>query len=265
MAITIAEKLLSRETTLAEKSQVQLLYLLTGSDDDAALMGVLSATAPATYGGLDRQSLNLSQVGPHLWEGQAQYGVTESAQTGESSFSFEIGGGTQHVTQSKHTTPFAPEGESAGDLDGAIGFDGQKVQGVDLVVPVYQFAETHYLHNDLVTNTYKGLLFRLAGKTNSAAFKGCAAGECLFLGASGSKRGRGDWEITFKFAASPNVTGLTLGSITGIAKKGWEYLWVRYADAKDDEANTILKRPAAVYVEKVYDEGDFSTLGIGTT
>ena len=32
---------------------------------------------------------------------------------------------------------------------------------------------------------------------------GLAAGECLFLGASGSKRGEDDWEIAFRFAASP--------------------------------------------------------------
>jgi hypothetical protein len=65
----------------------------------------------------------------------------------------------------------------------------------------------------------------------------------LFLGASGSQRGTEDWEITFSFAASPNATGLTVGDITGIEpKKGWEYLWVRYADAED--AETLVKQPA---------------------
>ena len=92
-----------------------------------------------------------------------------------------------------------------------------------------------------------------------------AAGECLFLGASGSKRGEEDWEITFRFAASPNRTGITVGDITGIAKKGWEYLWVRYADAEDAAAKALVKKPVAVYVEKVYEDGDFSGLGIGTS
>ncbi|MBC7077795.1 MAG: hypothetical protein H5T92_05745 [Synergistales bacterium] len=86
----------------------------------------------------------------------------------------------------------------------------------------------------------------------------------LFLGASGSKRGEEDWEITFRFAASPNATGLTVGEITGIAKKGWEYLWVRYADDVDDDAKVLVKRPIAVYVEQVYQYGDFSQLEIGT-
>jgi hypothetical protein len=84
----------------------------------------------------------------------------------------------------------------------------------------------------------------------------------LFLGASGSKRGEEDWEITFRFAASPNVTDLTVGDIENIDKKGWEYLWVRYTDAEDQ--NVLVQQPVAVYVEKVYELADFGALGIGT-
>ena len=29
-------------------------------------------------------------------------------------------------------------------------------------------------------------------------------------------------------------------------------------------AKAIVKKPVAVYIEKVYDDGDFSTLGVGT-
>jgi len=110
----------------------------------------------------------------------------------------------------------------------------------------------------------KAAYFSLTGKVNDAAFKGLAAGECLFLGASGSKRGEEDWEITFRFAASLNRTGISVGSITGIAKKGWEYLWVRYADVEDAGSNTLVKQPVAAYVEQVYEYGNFAALGIGT-
>jgi hypothetical protein len=37
---------------------------------------------------------------------------------------------------------------------------------------------------------------------------------------------------------------------------------VRYADAEDQ--NVLVKQPIAAYVEKVYDEGNFAGLGIGT-
>ena len=58
----------------------------------------------------------------------------------------------------------------------------------------------------------------MTGKVNDASFKGLDAGECLFLGASGSKRGEKDWEIAFRFAGSENCAGLNTGDeITGKA------------------------------------------------
>ena len=140
-----------------------------------------------------------------------------------------------------------------------------RFEGVDITVPVFQFSETHYFTNDQVTPSYKGTLFTLTGKVNSGAFKGFQAGEVLFLGASGARRGTDpddDWEITFRFAASPNASGISVGDISGISKKGWEYLWVRYADQEDTGSHAIVKRPVAAYVERVYDEGSFAGLGI---
>jgi hypothetical protein len=94
--------------------------------------------------------------------------------------------------------------------------------------------------------------YAFSGKTDNASFKGCAAGEALFMGASGSKRvTENDWAVTFNFAASPNRTDLTVGDITGISKKGWEYMWVRYQDAEDATAKALVKKPVAVYIEKV--------------
>jgi len=153
-------------------------------------------------------------------------------------------------------------GKTAPDCKGAIGVTADSVEGVDITVPVYQFSETHYLADTLVTPAYKATLFALTGKVNNAAFKGFAAGEVLFLGASGSRRGYGDWEITFRFAASPNVTNLTIGDITGINKKGWEYLWVRYSDSEDAVAKALVKKPVAVYIEQVYPYGDLNLMGM---
>ena len=134
---------------------------------------------------------------------------------------------------------------------------------MDITVPVYNFTETHYVATGLVTGAYKAALFALTGKVNNATFRGFAPGEVLFQGASGSKRGPDDWEITYRFAASPNVSGLVVGSMTGISKRGWEYLWVRYEDAEDTAAKALVKQPLAVYVEQVYPYGNFAGLGIG--
>ncbi len=153
-------------------------------------------------------------------------------------------------------TPIAP------NFHGAIGVNDDQVAGTDITVPVYNFTETHFVDDFLVTSTYKSNLFLLTGRVNNAVFKDFAKGELLFLGASGSKRGKEDWEITFRFAASPNIQDLTLGTILGIAKEGWQYLWVRFSDDEDSTSHTLIKRPVAAYVEQVYPYGDFGLLGL---
>jgi hypothetical protein len=269
MPVTVLEKFESRQSSLGDSAQVELGFIVSGTDDDIEAKTSLKAATPIWYDGLIRQSLQIEPMGPGMWDGKVHYGRQEKQpETGESTFSFDTGSGTQHITQSIQTIQrYAPPGKTAPDCGGAIGATNDSVEGVDITLPVYQFSETHYLPMSMVTNAYKGTLFILTGKVNSAAFKGCQAGECLFMGASGSLRTAGDdgdWEITFKFAASPNATGLTIGTITGINKKGWEYLWVRYEDSEDTAANVLVKKPTAVYIEKVYDLADFAALGIGT-
>ncbi|GJQ27705.1 MAG: hypothetical protein HBSAPP02_27370 [Phycisphaerae bacterium] len=231
--------------------------------------GALAAAAPATFDlngnglfFLPRDSLSIEPVGDQLWEGVARYS-NSAPQTDESVFAFDTGGGTQHITQSLQTVgAYGSPGQAAPNFKGAIGVTADSVEGVDITVPVYQFSETHYLDDAYVTPAYKGTLFALTGKVNGGGFKGLDRGECLFLGASGSKRGSGDWEINYRFAASPNVTGLNVGDISGINKKGWEYLWVRYMDTEDTFAKALVKKPVAVYIEQVYPYGNFGGLGI---
>ena len=59
------------------------------------------------------------------------------------------------------------------------------------------------------------------------------------------------------------LQGLTVGSMTGIAKRGWDYLWIRYADVEDPDAKMLVKRPLSVYIEQVYPYTNFAGLGIG--
>jgi len=264
MAITVHEKWESRETTVGESPSIDLVFIIRGTDSDLAAMTALAAASPVLYDGLARQSLHIERIAEDIWEGTVRYGEPQPPETGDSSYQFDTGGGTQHITQSLQTVGrYAPPGKTAPDFQGAIGVTHDNVEGVDITVPVYNFSETHYIASSLVTGAYKATLFFLTGKVNAGSFRGFAPGEVLFLGASGSKRGQDDWEITFRFAASPNVTGLVIGNITGINKRGWEYLWVRYADAEDTASRTLVKRPIAVYVEQVYPYGNFSGLGIG--
>lgn len=268
MTITVKEKYDSRESTTGDSGTVDLKYIIQGTSDDIEAKTALGDSTPSIYDGLTRQSRHVEAVGdPTMsltWEGTVRYGKKESApETGDSSYSFETAGGTQHITQSIETiASYAAEG-TAPDFDGAIGVTKDSVEGVDITLPIFNFSETHYFDDEDVTDSYKALLFHKTGMYNNDSFKGFDPGEVLFLGASGSKRGQGDWEISFRFAASQNRTDIMVGSIGPISKKGWEYLWVRYEDSEDTTANALIKKPVAAYVEKVYYGTDFTSIGIG--
>jgi hypothetical protein len=252
------------EGTLAPKTvAIEIAYVVRDATDSDAALAAALGSIPTTNGTLVRKNVVLEeQLAETAWRVVARFAERDiPPETGESVYSFDTTGGTQHITQSLNTV--GRYGDAASTvLGGAIGFDGERVSGVDITVPVFAFTETHYLSSSTVDTAYKGTVFQLTGKVNSTAFKGLAPGECLFLGASGTKRGEEDWEITFRFAASPNKTALAVGDIAGISKKGWEYLWVQYGETVDGAVNRLVQKPIAAYVEQVYEEADFSALGI---
>jgi hypothetical protein len=90
----------------------------------------------------------------------------------------------------------------------------------------------------------------------------------LFLGTSGAPKDLDNYEITFKFSASPNVTDFCADWPVGvkplapIAKKGWELATVRTAPTADAVAKTLIMKPVGVIVQQVYKTGNLSLLGI---
>jgi len=263
MAIAYGERDTSPELAL---DSATTRYWVTGETDESVVTSTLLADLPVTLAGLTRTNIRIEPLGSGMWDAEITYSLvvqSTSPQPGQPTFSFDTGGGTQHITQSLGMIASqAPAGMTAPNFKGAIGVTADSVEGVDIVVPVYQFSETHVLPNTTVTDAYKRTLMQITGKVNSDVFRGFPAGEVLFLGASGTRRGTGDWEITFRFASSENKTGIAVGDIAGIVKKGWEYLWARYEEAEDAASLTIVKQPVAAYVEKVYTDTAFSALGI---
>jgi len=289
MDFTVSERPTSRQTTTGKNKSQQRSYVILGvpeAGDDAidlhaaalaALLATLSSSIVVESETLVRTKHNVEDVnvwdvdasgepgGTMIWDGSATYERFDYTppEVGESSYSFDTTGGSQHVTQGLAHIADYPAG-STYDYKGAINVqrngDSISVEGVDITIPVFSWSETHYIANDDVDDAYKLALFALSGKTNDDTFRGFAAGEVLFLGASDGQRGKENWEITFRFAASLNKTGLTIGTITSIAKKGWEYLWVTYVDVVSTDV--VVKQPAAVHIEQVYDAGDFDGLGI---
>jgi hypothetical protein len=241
---------------------------------------------------LRAESYAVEYQGDDSWKVTINYekiGADDATQTTplKRARSFDTSGGTQHITnalQVKNSLGtvtdtgervYGPSGlDDGATMKGAINVDDNSVNGVDIVVPSFQFQESYDVPLSVLNDAYIRKLGELTGTVNNAEFRGFKAGEVLFVGASGAhewdaQRGDGPGVITFKFIASPSagdgktLLPLKVGEINNIAKGGHEYLWVKYATVADTSKNQLTRQPIAVYVNRVYPDGDFSQLKIG--
>lgn len=183
----------------------------------------------------------------------------EEKETGDFEMSFDTTGGTATRT---HAISQVYYDDDSGVLKEskslAIGWNGTEAKGVEVVIPVLRFQETHYIDDATVSDaSWVKNLARATGKQNSAEFRGFDPGELLFLGASGSKRGRGDWPVTFYATASETAIGLMKGEIKVGTKKGQDHLWI--ADTEEIDQQRLAPVPDRVYVAKIAEETDFNT------
>lgn len=274
--LVLTERVKSRDLTdTSGRVTLDFEYDLIGTSSEQIAYNHLTDNTPRTYQNLFRMEMNVRPIqvdegaDTGHWFCTVRYGTGDVVprELTDSSFTFDTMGGTQHITQSKVTLDArVPGGGLAPNNKRAIGVDvaRKQVEGVDIPSSVYNFSESHVFPDRSITPTFKGTLFSLKGKMNNLPFKGFQRGECLFQGVVGTKRGLGDWVLDFRFSAAPNETNIEIGDIMIASRLGWDYLWVAYKASVDDQAHAFVLVPAAVYVERVLDFGDFGALGIGT-
>lgn len=252
---------------LDSPDSIEQRYYAVGSSVEADVYAAAIADLPLEFMNLPRLSISLEWDGEaSLWEVSVTYQQPSfgDGELGSVVTSFDTTGGTFRLTQSLAT--INAYGSNPPDFKGAIGVNGDSVDGVDIISPSFQFSETHYKPDGFVTQAYQDLLMRNTGTVNSDNFRGFAPGQVLFTGATASRDpAKAQWTITYTFLMSPNATNIVIApGIVVSAKKGWEYLWVRYEQVEDTTARKIVKRPVAAYVERVYREVPFAGLNIGS-
>lgn len=232
-----------------------------------------------TWNGLALDNIRVKYVRDDTYVCEAIYGNSSSGSSDrypESNgyiLNFDTSGQTMHITTAIDTESYinASAGEGGEDSEPpekidvkkTIGWDGKKVAGVDIVVGVHNFSEDHTVAATKVTTAYRKKLSAITGCVNSDSFRGFAAGEVMFLGATGRRISSTHFSITYKFAVSPNSVNLEYGDIKVNEKKGWEYADVMYAD--DEAGDRIVRAPMQVNIHKVYEEADFSDLDLGSS
>lgn len=274
-AVQIYEGFPSREAVSGgDNPSVALNWIVLGIGNDSEVKLLVRATTPAGY--LDPQfagaqllflrDIAVKEVAHETWECQARYGARKPPKANEYKFTFDTTGGRQKITQAlEHIASYAPENETAADHQGAIGVTDHGVEGCEIIVPKFSWTETWHLPIETYGWAYSQVLKAITGRVNGSPFRGFPAGQVLFRGGKGSASNKDPnlIEITYAFDQSDDVTGQSIGNISGVSKTGWQYLWVQYRETDDSAAKAFARRPCSVYVEKVYEASSFDNLGIG--
>ena len=254
--------------TTASPPSVSHTFKLTGEVNDNIVnsyaMGATPAFVVTNYGVLYRQDIQCDRTHYNQWSITVPYGPAKN-ETGEWTWDFDTTGGTVHLTQAKEEIARYPTATAPNQL-GAIAVDGDEVKGVEIVIPAMKI-NVNYKHPlGVLTLARAKFLNNITGTVNSDSFLTFAPGEVLFLGARGSDGTTAEATVSYAFAMSANATGLTIGSIANVAKKGHEVAWIRYEDTITvaDSKDQPTRVPKFVYVDRVYETTAMaSALGFG--
>jgi hypothetical protein len=252
---------------LGTTTQLEQPFILTGPTDQlTAELAVIANSPPFTTfsngAQLPLTQVDLDVLSPGQWKGSATWGKDDNAIKQVPTIQFDTDGGTSKITQSLATLNSYTASGTAPNHKGAIGVTKDNVEGTEITQPAFKFTEKHYLPISVATSApYLKTLAGLTGSINQGPWRTFDDGQVLFLGCSGGGQIGTIWEVTFKFSAQPDANGLTIGDITGIDKPAWACLWVSYQESTDQ--NSLVKKPFAVYVERVYPYANFDLLGIG--
>lgn len=242
----------------------EIPYMVFGAEDETEALNEAYANVPESFNGLFRKGIKIIErmnetsfkVGVS-YSGPAEGGANVDNEDG--SFSFDTTGGTQTVMVSRKTIGIYPD--TAKSCNGAINFDGDQVNGVEIIQPILNFTETAAFDAYEITTDFKKKMAEYTGCVNWKPWRGYAAGEVLFRGVTGSGKYHKPCELTFNFSFSANRSDFKVGDIEIDNKYGWDYMWSRYT-RKIDGGNIVCK-PIAVYIERLFEFVDFRELRIG--
>ena len=219
------------------------------------------------FDGLGLVSLSRERIADKIWNFTAEYKQREP-EPGQYTISIDTTGGTVMQTYSYTEQRYAASGVTAPAMNGAIDVQDGKPQGVQRVIPALKITIRAKIKSAKITTVggamaYAKRIADLTGTVNSGAmFNVFSAGELLFLGASGDVIADNP-SLSFTFAASKNVSNMSIGNISGITKYGHDYIWFSFKKEKDSGTSLPVMAPRGAYVNRIYESADHGNLYIG--
>lgn len=200
--------------------------------------------------------------GSEAWHFTCEYDYTP--EPGEFTISMDTTGGTVKQTESFQQQIYPAPGEQPRNFEYTVNVQDNKPEGVDRIIPALKLNIRARIPAAAlgVPIEYAKLCASITGTVNRTTFLTFAPGELLFLGASGTIVGENPI-LDYGFAASPNISNVTIGGISGINKRGHDFLWFDYKVFKDTTSGLQISKARAAYSAEVYTYSEFDVLKIG--
>ena len=269
-----------------QESTATIGYIVRGTTSDAEAMMAAYEEAPkdlkqdsSDSHGIPKRTVTISErLGEDIWRIDVGYAWSPNNADDTDNdkevpeISFEVSGGTTHITQAyeqKCVYSLVP-GKQDSDSEAEkvpIGWNGKtgeesEIAGVD--VPIGQFTLTYKKimnYSKVVSTAWLRKVAACYGRINKGRWKGWEAGEVMFNGGGFSTpmRGAKKVAVTFNFLIRINEDSVKIGGHNIGTVKGHWYCWEIYDDDPESKAGKKIKK---IYKARVNKESDFSALGI---
>jgi hypothetical protein len=255
----------------SSSGSVTVRYVAIGSDDYADVVAAIPGAIPDIYDGLFRNGIGREWLQGGYYYLNANFTAVGQAepppplQPGDPErITWDTTGGvtvrrTHAPLVASYAGPGAPVG--APNHGSAINVTDEGPQGVDIEVGGGLLRIESVITTAQASTAYGKRLQAWSKKyTNDRNFRGFSAGEVRFMGGTMTERADGYWDLVRVFEVSENETGLVVAGVTGVAKKGHEYVWVQSQKKEDATNKAVVDEVVAVYVHEVFPQKNFDLL-----
>lgn len=267
-----------------QESTATISYIVSGTNVDAEAMMAAYNFAPGQLkknsgdkAGIPKWNVQISdRLQETIWKIDVGYAWdTQNSEEDDEEMpemSFEVSGGSTHVTQAYEQeciySSVASQKDSKSEAEKVpIGWNGKlgeesEVAGVDVPIGQFSLSFKKIMSYRKATNTaWMRKVAGCYGRINKGRFKGWEPGEVMFNGASYSTpmRGADKVSVIFNFIIRLNEDDVKIGGHNVGNVKGHWYCWAIYDDDPESKGGKKIKK---VYKARVNKQSDFDCLGL---
>lgn len=283
---------LSLDDQDASKNSCEVTYIANGSSNDNEIIFAVKNFVPDKWE-LDStrddnlylkfipyQSVKIDErLAPEYWKVTVRY-AWDSNNSDSSDYGSSSGGsggsGSSHnneytfeVGQENRTVVYPYERlahynvAAGGRVTGGEFVGINNGQGVEVPMPLVTFTVTKVKSTSAFDVAYRKKVALMVGKINSRKFRGYSSGCVLFTGVSSSRTAGSKWRVTYQFAVRFPENNLQIGNFY-ISKGAWDLIWCNFSEGYTTygKNGSIVRQLKDVYVDRVYQYADFSSLEI---